>query len=88
MIVERDYPYKAVWKASRKILKGEEFVITYMHLLMPTFMRRKEICKTWHFHCNCNRYAKIGINISFKPILLLIFTDVKTGLSLDHMLEQ
>ena len=88
MIVERDYPYKAVWKASRKILKGEEFCITYMHLMMPTFMRRKEIVKTWHFHCNCNRYAKIGISFSFKPILFLIFTDVKTEQSLDHMLEQ
>ena len=55
MIMDKIYPFKAVGKASRKIHKGEELTITYMNLLMPTFMRRRKIRENWYFDCICSR---------------------------------
>ena len=55
MLIQKTYPFKAVCKANRKILQGQEFTITYMNLLMPTFVRRKGLRENWYFECVCER---------------------------------
>ena len=62
MVVQKNYPFRGIGKASRNIQKGEEITITYMNLLMPTFMRRKKIRENWYFDCFCIRYRRVCEN--------------------------
>lgn len=42
-------------RTMRNIKAGEEISISYIDIAMPTWLRRKELLKSYYFHCNCDR---------------------------------
>ena len=58
-------PNQSYCLALNPIQSGEELRISYVNLLMPTYMRRRHLAENWYFDCICERYfefekARVG----------------------------
>ena len=51
-------PNQSYCLALNPIQSGEELRISYVNLLMPTYMRRRHLAENWYFDCICERYFK------------------------------
>ena len=49
-------PNQSYCLALNPIKSGEELRISYVNLLMPTYMRRRHLAENWYFDCICERY--------------------------------
>jgi len=48
-------PNQSYCLALNPIQSGEELRISYVNLLMPTYMRRRHLAENWYFDCICER---------------------------------
>merc|ERR1719483_367214 len=48
-------PNQSYCLALNPIKSGEELRISYVNLLMPTYMRRRHLAENWYFDCICER---------------------------------